>query len=156
MKTMKSMSELDSTQILQSISAKLPSYSRVKWCRSAHETQVKGKRLVGFTDFVKFVKQEAEVANNLIFSPDVLKRERKRNGPARHNTHGTRSKYQGGINPSQSLVTSATPVGHSEQTQSAATSGREQSCPDCNGKHTIVKCSNFTKATADKRLDLIH
>ena len=115
MKTMKSMSELDSTQILQSISAKLPSYSGVKWCRSAHEVQVKEKRLVGFTDFVKFVKQEAEVANDPIFSPDVLKRERKRNGLTRDSNSGTRSKYQGGINPSQSLVTSATPVDRSEQ-----------------------------------------
>ena len=41
MKSMKSMSELDSTQILQSISAKLPSYSGVKWCRFAHEVQVR-------------------------------------------------------------------------------------------------------------------
>ena len=155
MKTMKSMLELDSTQILQSISAKLPSYSGVKWCRSAHETQVKEKRLVSFTDFVKFVKQEAKVGNDPIFSPDILKRERKRNDPTRDNTRGMRSRYQGGINPSQSLVTSATPVGHSEQTPTAATSGREQSCPVCNGKHAIVKCSNFTKATADKRLDLI-
>ena len=155
MKTMKSMSELDSTQILQSISAKLPSYSGVKWCRSAHEVQVKEKRLVGFTDFVKFVKQEAEVANDPIFSPDVLKRERKRNGLTRDSNSGTRSKYQGGINPSQSLVTSATPVDRSEQQQSAATAGREQSCPICNGKHSIVKCSNFIKVTADKRLDLI-
>lgn len=152
---MKSMLELDSTQILQSISAKLPSYSGVNWCRSAHETQVQEKRLVSFKDIVKFVKQEAEVANELIFSPHVLKRERKRNGPIRDNTRGTRSRYQGGINPSQSLVTSATPVGHSEQTPTATTSGREQSCPVCNGKYTIVKCSNFTKATADKRLGLI-
>ena len=152
---MKSMSELDSTQILQSISAKLPSHSGVKWCRSAHEVQGKEKRLMGFTDFVKFVKQEAEVANDPIFSPDVRKRERKRNGPARDSNRGTRSKYQGGTNPSQSLVTSATPVDHSEQQQPAATTGREQSCPVCNGKHSIVKCSNFIKATADKRLDLI-
>ena len=133
----------------------MPSYSGVKWCRSAHETQVKEKRLVRFTDFVKFVKQEAEVANDPIFSPDVLKRERQRNVLARDNHRGTRLKYQRRANPSQSLVTSATPVDHSEQQQSAATWGREQSCPACNGKHTIMKCSNFIKATADKRLDLI-
>ena len=51
MKSMKSMSELDSTQILPSISAKLPSYSGVKWCRFAHEAQVKDRKLVGFKDF---------------------------------------------------------------------------------------------------------
>lgn len=152
---MKSMLELDSTQILQSISAKLPSYSGIKWCRSAHETHVKERRLVRLTDFVKFVKQQAEVANDPIFSPHVLKRERKRNGPARDNNRDTRSKHHGGINPSHSLVTSATPTGHSEQQQSTATLGHEQSCPVCNGKHAIVKCNSFIKATADKRLDLI-
>ena len=144
MKTMKSMSELDSTQILQSISAKLLSYLGVKWFRSTHEVQVKEKKLVGFTDFVKFVKQE-----------EVLMRERKRNGLPRDSNHGTRSKYQAGINPSESLVTSVSPVDHSEQQQSAATSGHQQSCPVCNSKHLIAKCSNFIKATADKRLDLI-
>ena len=44
MKSMKSMSELDSTRILLSISAKLPSYSGVKWHRFAHEAQVKDKK----------------------------------------------------------------------------------------------------------------
>ena len=127
MKTMKSMSELDSTQILQQISAKLPSYSGIKWCRSAHEIQVKEKKLVSFMDFVKFVKQEAEIGNDQMFSPDKLKRERKRNGLARDSNRATRSKYQGGPNPRQSLVASATPVDHSEQQQSAGTSGREQS-----------------------------
>ena len=81
MKSMKSMSELDSTQILQSISAKLPSYSGVKWCRFAHEAQVKDKKVVCFKDFTNFVKQEAELANDPVFSPDVLKRERKKERP---------------------------------------------------------------------------
>ena len=54
---------------------------------------------MSFMDFVKFVKQEAEVPNNekSLRCPDVLKRERKRNGLTRDNTCGTRSRYQGGI-----------------------------------------------------------
>jgi len=48
MKTMKSMSELDSTEILQSISAKLPAHLGIKWCRSAHESVVKERRLGEF------------------------------------------------------------------------------------------------------------
>ena len=43
MKTMKSMGDLDSTQTLLQISAKLPSYSGVKWCRHAHEAQTENK-----------------------------------------------------------------------------------------------------------------
>ena len=76
MKTMKSMGDLDSTQTLLQISAKLPSYSGVKWCRHAHEAQTKTKKIITFNDFVKFVKEEAELANDPIFSPDALKKER--------------------------------------------------------------------------------
>ena len=76
MKTMKSMRDLDSTQTFLQISAKLPSYSGVKWCRHAHEAQTKTKKIITFNDFVKFVKEEAELANDPIFSPDALKKER--------------------------------------------------------------------------------
>ena len=41
MKTMQSMGHLDSTETLRLVSSKLPSYSAVKWCRHAHETQTK-------------------------------------------------------------------------------------------------------------------
>ena len=104
MKSMKSMSELDSTQILHFISAKLLSYSGIKWCRFAHEAQVQDKKLVGFKDFTNFVKQEAELANDPVFSPDVLKRERKKNGPARDNNRLLKPKPQGGYEPSQSSL----------------------------------------------------
>ena len=48
MKTMKSMGDLDSTQTLLQISAKLPSYSGVKCCRQAHEAQTKTKKIIDF------------------------------------------------------------------------------------------------------------
>jgi len=73
MKTMKSIVKLDSSQILVTLSAKLPSYSGVKWCRFTHEEQTKHQKPIGFTDFVQFVKQEAEFANDPVFSPDALK-----------------------------------------------------------------------------------
>ena len=154
MKTMKSMSELDSTPILQSISTKLPSYSGVKWCRFAHDTQIKQRRLVAFKDFAQFVKEEAELANDPIFSPDVLKKERKKNGLPKDNNRSTRPKHQGGFNPSQSLATSATPVRKSKRQQPAATP-QGRSCPVCNGSHTMEKCNTFIKATVDERLNII-
>ena len=45
---MKSMPGLDSTPILQSVATKLPSYSGVKWCRFAHDTQIKQRRVMAF------------------------------------------------------------------------------------------------------------
>ena len=155
MKSMKSMSELDSTQILQSISAKLPSYSGVKWCRFADEAQVKDKNLVGFKDFTNFVKQEAEFANDPIFSPDVLKRERKKNGPARDNNRLLKPKPQGGSEPSQSFATSANLVKGSEQKQQPPTRGRPPPCPICEDKHFIAKCATFNKAITDERFEML-
>jgi len=81
MKTMSSMAELDSTQILQTLCAKLPSYAGVKWCRLVHEQQTKDQQFVRFKDFVTFIKLEAELANDPVFSPDMLKKERKKNNP---------------------------------------------------------------------------
>ena len=63
MKTMKSTAELDSSQIVVTLSAKLPSYSGVKCGRFTHKEQTKRHNPIGFKDFVQFVKQEAEVAN---------------------------------------------------------------------------------------------
>ena len=151
---MKSMSELNSTPILQSISAKLTSYSGLKWCRFAHDTQIKQRRLVAFKDFVQFVKEEAELANDPIFSPDVLKKERKKNGLLKGNNRSSRPKYQGGFNQSQSLSTSATPVRLSKRQQPTATPQR-RSCPACNGSHLIEKCNTFIKATVDEGLNII-
>ena len=56
-----------SSQILLTLSAKLPSYSGVKWCRFAHEEPAKRQTPIGFKDFLLFVKQEAEAANDPAF-----------------------------------------------------------------------------------------
>ena len=84
MKTMKSMGELDSSQILVTLSSKLSAYSGVKWCRFAHEEQTKHQKPIGFKDFVQFVKQEA----NDVFSPDALKRERNKSTNASEQPDG--------------------------------------------------------------------
>ena len=74
MKVSNSMNEMNSTEVLKEISAKLPSYSGVKWCRQAHEAQKKSEdKCVNFQDFVKFVRDESELANDPIFSPDAMK-----------------------------------------------------------------------------------
>jgi len=50
----------------------------VNWCRYAHEAQTKTKKTVTFGDFVKFVREEAELVNDPIFSSNALKRERRK------------------------------------------------------------------------------
>ncbi|PFX24881.1 hypothetical protein AWC38_SpisGene10528 [Stylophora pistillata] len=79
MKTMQSMGDLNSTETLRLVSKKLPSYSAVKWWRHAHEVQTKLMKIVTSSDFTKFVMEEAELANDPIFSLDALKAEKKKN-----------------------------------------------------------------------------
>ena len=46
------MAELDSSQILVQLSAKLSSYAGEEWCRHAYDTQSKSRRRVYFGKFV--------------------------------------------------------------------------------------------------------
>ena len=154
MKTMNSMGDLDSTQTLLQISAKLPSYSGVKWCRQAHEAQTKTKKIITFSDFVKFVKEEAELANDPIFSPDALKKERNKTVTVNQPRFGRkiRPKSKGVDGASgTSLATGGLP------TESKIASEKSyQPCPLCEGQHSLVKCSSFLKKSVDQRSDVIH
>ena len=153
MKTMNSMGDLDSTQTLLQISAKLPSYSGVKWCRHAHEAQTKTKTIT-FSDFVRFVKEEAELANNRIFSPDALKKERNKTAIANQPRFGRKIRPKSkGIDGASgtSLATRGLPI------QSKIASEKSyQPCPLCEDQYSVVKCSSFLKKSVDQRSDVIH
>ena len=153
MKTMNSMGDLDSTQTLLQISAKLPSYSGVKWCRQAHEAQTKTKKIITFSDFVKFVKEEAELANDPIFSPDALKKERNKtvtvNQPRFGRKIRPKSKGVDGANGT-SLATGGLPIESKIESEKSY-----QPCPLCEGQHSLVKCSSFLKKSVDQRSDVI-
>ena len=153
MKTMKSMGDLDSTQTLLQISAKLPSYSGVKWCRHVHEAQTKTKKTITFSDFVKFVKEEAELTNNPIFSPDALKKERNKTVTVNQPRFGrkTRPKRKGVEGASgTSLATGGLPT-----ESKIASEQSHQPCPLCEGQHSLVKCSSSLKKSVDQRSDVI-
>ena len=153
MKTMKSMAELDSSQILVTLSAKLPSYSGVKWCRFAHEEQAKRQNPVGFKDFVQFVKQEAEVANDPVFSPDALKRERnKATNTNEQRVRLTRPKRRSEASTGQSFFSSVTKSGETSRT--AAPLPHLTPCPICEGNHSAVKCHKILNASPVERYDI--
>ena len=153
MKTMNSMGDLDSTQTLLQISAKLPSYSGVKWCRHAHEAQTKTKTIT-FSDFVRFVKEEAELANDRIFSPDALKKERNKTAIANQPRFGRKIRPKSkGIDGASgtSLATRGLPI-----ESKIASEKSYQPCPLCEDQYSVVKCSSFLKKSVDQRSDVIH
>ena len=154
MKKMQSMGDLDSTETLRLVSSKLPSYSAVKWCRHAHETQTKSRKIVTFSALVNFVKGEAELANDPIFSPDALKAERKKtvtqpkwgwrnkSGKKDNSNLGANSFATASSPPANSLILSSKP-------------SADQNCPLCNARHELVKCSKFLKSSIDERSEVI-
>ncbi|CAB4008321.1 uncharacterized protein LOC110040095, partial [Paramuricea clavata] len=101
MKTMKFMDDLNCTETLKQISAKLPSYSGMKWCRHAFELRKKTSALVQFHDLVLFVRDEAELATDPAFSPCALKEKRKRESKKEERTRPVKKPLAGG----NSLVT---------------------------------------------------
>ena len=155
MKTMKSMAELDSRQILVTLSVKLPSYSGVKWCRFAHEEQAKCQDPIGFKDFVRFVKKEAEVANHPVFSPDALKRERNRaTNPSDQRAHGARPRQQNDTHMGQSFLSSATKAKPKETGRSATPPPLMPPYPVCKGNHSAVKCHKLVNTSFVQRFDI--
>ena len=165
MKTMNSMGDLDSTQTLLKISAKLPCYSGVKWCRQAHELQTKTKKIITFSDFEKFVKEEAELAKDPIFSPDALKKERNKTLTVNQprfgrkirpkskdvdGASGTSLGLQLGVTVQSFLATGGLPM-----ESKIASEKSYQPCPLCEGQHSLVKCSSFLKKSVDQRSDVI-
>ena len=156
-KTIQSMGDLDSTETLSLVCSKLPSYSAVKWCRHAHERQTKSKKIITFSTFMNFVREEAELANDPIFSPDALKAEGKKTGTQPKWGWKNKSKKKDDSNLSaNSLATSGTP--HPSDLASSTkpfADQTDQACPLCNGQHALVKCSKFLKSSVDERSEFI-
>ena len=156
MKTMQSIGDLNSTETLRLVSSKLPSYSGVKWCRHAHEARTKSKKIVTFGDFVKFVKEEAELANDPIFSPSALKAERKKSDtPFRMGRRTRPSKGDNSSSASAFAVSSTQPHNSFVPPSKPSAEQPDQTCPLCNGQHTLVKCNKFLKKSVDDRSEFL-
>ena len=147
-KAVRSIGELDSNQTIFHLAAKLPSYSGVKWCHYAHDKQAKSMSQVKFKDFVNFVREESELANDPIFSPDALRQERKsasREGSSRGRNYGQTK--------SASFVTGVT-QNTASQTQAASYS--QLQCLLCERiGHELIKCFEFKKKSLEERRSIV-
>ena len=125
-KTVSSLVELNSTQTVRQMSRKLPSYS-AEWCKHAHETQ-------------------AQSGERVIFSPDALRREKRRPSERDQRSNGRKS----GPTAVNSLATNAT-------TKTALSSSRRlaTSCLLCEKSHDLEKCPELKRKNLDQRRDFI-
>ena len=87
---------------------------------------------MSFAEFVQFVKEESDLANDPVFSPDVLKRERK--------GLETTKDYRGkGRNKADSFAISTI----------------QERCPLCKGTHPLTKCQEFKKKRVEERREFV-
>ena len=145
---MRSIGELDSNQTIFHLAAQLPSYSGVKWCHYTHDKQAKLMSQVKFKDFVNFVREESELANDPIFSPDALRRERKsasREGSSRGRNYGQTK--------SASFVTGVT-QNTASQTQVTSYSQLQCRLYERTG-HELIKCFEFKKKSLEERRSIV-
>ena len=140
MQSMQYMEELNSPWILQEISSKLPLRSGSRWCREAHDVLRKTNRTVSCHDLVVFVKEEADLANDPVFSPEALKRERNKM------TDKNRGKRVQGVNSFVSL-SSRTQSSESRR-KSNEVEGQNSTqafFPMCSGGHQPDKCGELCR-----------
>ena len=141
MKTLKYMEGLNSEDTLRKVTSKLPSTVGIRWRRLANKMLRYEERLASFHDVVDFVKEEAALATDPVFSPDALKEARKNEAASNSssNVKNTmwRNNGKGGKKSATSFSTSATPQGQKPPP-------RFPSCPFCNSyNHYLDNCPNF-------------
>ena len=87
---------------------------------------------MSFAEFVQFVKEESDLANDPVLSPDVLKRERK----GLETTKDYRGKGQ-------------------NKADSFAISTIQKQCSLCKGTHPLTKCQEFKKKRVEERREFV-
>ena len=136
----RSISKLDSNENLVHVSAKLPSYSGIKGCRHAYKTRKKSRTSASFSEFVRFVKEESDLANDPVFSPDALRRERRNNSET--STRENKPRWWNKDRGADSFATSTS------QKHAAGQPGPKRTvtkCPLCHRDHALERRHYFKK-----------
>ncbi|KAK3740437.1 hypothetical protein QZH41_015487, partial [Actinostola sp. cb2023] len=146
MKTMDCLLELNSTETLIQISAKLPSYVGTKWCRHAHKLKQKTKKSILFSDLVEFVKTEANLATDPAFSPDILKRERNKEKSQDKESKG--QQYNRRVPYASTHYTSTSSTREDEGVNVSQ-------CPSCSKNHSLDDCQEFKDNSIEDRVKFV-
>ena len=66
------LNELNTSSMLQTVYIKLPERLQRKWASLAHKKETENLRRSLFADFMTFVKNESDIANNPLYSKEIL------------------------------------------------------------------------------------
>lgn len=149
MKTIQYMEGLNSEDLLKKICSKLPIYSGVRWCRRANDILRSEERIVSFHDLVKFVKSEADLATDPVFSPQALKEERK--GDRRNEDKVQEIRKWKASKYSSSFSTNI----DSPKSRVRYQQPEVRRCALCTRSHSLEKCQEFKKMNLKERKDFV-
>ena len=138
MRSIQTLNELNSSEVLRQVSSKLLSYSGVKWCRHAFDENKKDERTITFHDFGKFVRAEADLATDPVFSPDVLKMKKKKS-PEKQKT-GINQRRPPSLN---SLATTGEESNGNSKSPPGEKTDSKPKCPACSRSHMLYNCEEF-------------
>ena len=139
---------LDDSLEIQKYSRRLPDWALSKWSSRAVEIKDTCGRYPNFEEFAQFVNQQADLANDPVFSINALK------GPARSinsSTVYTTNKLE--VNDKENAEL---PQNYSTIAGSLAQTNKFFLCPKCkSNKHHLAECRQFSDLKYDDRRDLV-
>ena len=148
MKTLKYMEGLNSEDTLRKVTSKLPSTVGIRWCRLANKMLRYEERLASFHDVVAFIKDEAALATDPVFSPDALKEARKNEAASNSSSNVKNTMWRNNGKGGNKAHLASLQMPHLIQ----KSPHRSPSCPFCNSyNQDLDNCPNFTKKAIEER-----
>ena len=144
MKGMSHMDDLNTAHVLRQLWGKLPRHLRNKWAERNSKTRNMKGRIADFEEFTQFVREQAELATDPVFSEEsVTKLSLEERERPIHPTFGRRSprRFKG-----SSFVTEATVRSEDKAVIS---------CALCNKPHNLNNCELFLQKSLRDRRDFV-
>ena len=144
MKGMSHRDALNTAHVLRQLWEKLPRHLRSKWTERNNKTKVEKGRIADFEEFSQFVRKQAELATDPVFSEEnVTKSQHDEKDKGTHVKFRRRPRSRG---KGTSLVTGLKQEGRKEQSPS---------CSLCKRRHNLKDCEQFLKKTLTERREFV-
>ena len=144
MKGMSHMDDLNTAHVLRQLWEKLPRHLRSKWTEKNNKTKSAKGRIADFEEFSQFVREQAELATDPVFSEESVSKPREdEKGKGTHLKFGRRS-----VNKRKEIIL-ATGLNQGNINR------RTLVCPLCNKPHNLNECEQFLKKTLIERREFV-
>ena len=138
------MDDLNTAHVLRQLWEKLPRHLRSKWTERNNNTKVEKGRIADFEEFSQFVRKQAELATDPVFSEEnVTKPHHDEKDKGAHVKFRRRPRSRG---KGTSLAMGLKQEGRKEQSTS---------CSLCKRPHNLNDCEQFLKKTLTERREFV-